>query len=171
MQQISELRRKEVDKIIRINEEEAGNLISLLQKVQGQYNYLPPDVLYYVSEKLKIPPAEVYGVATFYTQFKLIPKGKNVITCCEGTACHVKGGQSLLTYLENSLGIKSGETTYDELFSLESVACLGCCAISPVCIINDKIFGNLTLKKLKKILTQFKKEESIHKGSFNGPRK
>jgi NADH-quinone oxidoreductase subunit E len=158
MQQIGELRRKEVDKIIRTNESEDGNLISLLQRVQDQYNYLPPDVLYYISEKLKIPPAEVYGVATFYTQFKLNPKGKNVITCCEGTACHVKGGQALLTFLENSLGIKAGETTKDELFSLESVACLGCCAISPVCIINDKIYGNLTLKKLKKIFTQLNKE-------------
>ena len=158
MQNISELRRKEVDKIIRVNESEDGNLISLLQKVQVQYNYLPPDILYYISEKLRIPPAEVYGVATFYTQFKLIPKGKNVITCCEGTACHVKGGQSLLTYLENSLGIKSGETTKDELFSLESVACLGCCAISPVCIVNDRIHGNLTLKDLKKIITQLEKE-------------
>jgi NADH-quinone oxidoreductase subunit E len=158
MQRISELRRKEVDKIIRINESEDGNLISLLQKIQESYNYLPPDVLYYISDKLKIPPAEIYGVATFYTQFKLIPRGKNVITCCEGTACHVKGGQSLLTYLENTFGIKSGETTEDEVFSLESVACLGCCAISPVCIINDKIYGNLTMKKLKRIITQLKKE-------------
>ncbi|NVM31341.1 MAG: NAD(P)H-dependent oxidoreductase subunit E [Candidatus Helarchaeota archaeon] len=157
IQRISELRRKEVNKIIRINASEDGNLISLLQKVQRKYNYLPPDVLYYISEKLKIPPAEVYGVGTFYTQFKLIPKGKNVITCCEGTACHIKGGQPLLTYLEIFLGIKSGETTKDEMFSLESVACLGCCAISPVCIVNDKIHGNLTLKKLKKIVTQFKK--------------
>jgi NADH-quinone oxidoreductase subunit E len=114
--------------------------------------------LYYLSEELKIPPAEVYGVATFYTQFKLSPKGKHVITCCEGTACHVKGGQALLTYLENSLGIKSGETTADEMFSLESVACLGCCAISPVCIIDDKIHGNLTLKKVKKLITKLKKE-------------
>ena len=154
-QHISELRRKEVDKIIRINESEDGNLVSLLQKVQGEYNYLPPDVLYYISEKLKTPPAEVYGVATFYTQFKLIPKGRNVITCCEGTACHVKGAQSLLTYLENFLGIKPGETSEDETFSLESVACLGCCAISPVCIINDRIYGNLDTKKIKKILNQF----------------
>ncbi len=161
MQHISELRRKKVDKVIRINEEENGNLISLLQKVQAQYNYLPPDVLYYISEELKIPPAEVYGVATFYTQFKLIPKGKNVITCCEGTACHIKGGHSLLTFLENNLGIKSGETTADEMFSLESVACLGCCAISPVCIVNDKIYGNLTLKKLKKIIIQLKKTAKI----------
>jgi len=161
MQRISELRRKEVDKIIRVNDSEDGNLISLLQKIQVKYNYLPPDTLYYISEKLKIPPAEVYGVATFYTQFKLTPKGKNVITCCEGTACHVKGGPSLLTYLENSLGIKSGETTLDEIFSLESVACLGCCAISPVCIVNDKIFGNLTLKNLRKIITRLKEETGV----------
>ena len=157
MQHISELRRKEVDKIIRVNDSEEGNLISLLQKIQETHNYLPPDVLYYISEVLKIPPSEVYGVATFYTQFKLIPRGKNVIICCEGTACHVKGGQSLLTYLETFLGIQSGETTKDELFSLESINCLGCFAISPVCIINDKIHGNLTLKTLKKILTNIKK--------------
>ena len=161
MQRISELRRKEVDKIVKINDNEDGNLISLLQKIQVKYNYLPPDTLYYISEKLKIPPAEVYGVATFYTQFKLTPKGKNVITCCEGTACHVKGGQSLLTYLENSLGIKSGETTQDELFSLESISCFGCCAISPVCIVNDKIFGNLTMKNLRKIITRLKQETGV----------
>ena len=161
MQRISKLRRKEVDKIVRVNDSEDGNLISLLQKIQVKYNYLPPDTLYYISEKLKIPPAEVYGVATFYTQFKLTPKGKNVITCCEGTACHVKGGQSLLTYLENSLGIKSGETTQDELFSLESISCFGCCAISPVCIVNDKIFGNLTMKNLRKIITRLKQETGV----------
>lgn len=158
MQRISELHRMEVDNFIQANNEEDGNLISLLQKIQDRYNYLPPDILYYLSEKLKIPPAEVYGVATFYTQFQLIPKGKNVIICCEGTACHVKGGESILTFLENYLGIHRGETTSDEMFSLESVACLGCCAISPVLIANEQIYGNLTLKKVKNLITQLKKE-------------
>ncbi|HUX98816.1 MAG TPA: NAD(P)H-dependent oxidoreductase subunit E [Candidatus Deferrimicrobium sp.] len=154
-------RKKETDTIIKLNKSEDGNLISLLQKIQEFYNYLPTDILYYISEQLKIPPAEIYGVATFYTQFKIISKGKNVITCCEGTACHIKGGDSLLTYVENYLSLKSGETTPDEMFSLESVACLGCCAISPVCIVNNQIYGNLTLKKMKKILNQLKKETQI----------
>ena len=158
IQQISDSRKEAIDALIQLNEAERGNLISLLQKIQNTYNYLPADALYYISEELRIPPAEVYGVATFYTQFKLTPKGKNVITCCEGTACHVKGGESLLTYLEHTLGIQPGETTADEMFSLESVACLGCCAISPVCIINDRIYGNLTVKELKKIVADLKKE-------------
>lgn len=163
IQRIGDLRRKEVDQFIRINNDENGNLISLLQKLQGHYNYLPPDALYYISEKLKIPPAEVYGVATFYTQFKLNPTGKNLIICCEGTACHVKGGQSILTILENHFGIKSGETTSDEMFSLESVACLGCCAISPVCIINDQLYGNLTLKRVKKLINRLETEVHIER--------
>ncbi|MDD1778883.1 MAG: NADH-quinone oxidoreductase subunit NuoE [Candidatus Helarchaeota archaeon] len=158
LQKINDNRKEEIDKIIEIDKNEDGTLISLLQKIQDYYHYLPPDVLNYISEQLKIPPAEIYSIATFYMQFKLTPLGKYVITCCEGTACHVKGSQFLLVYLENSLGIKAGETTEDKLFSLQSVACLGCCAISPVCIINDQVYGNLNVKKISKLLSKFKKE-------------
>lgn len=161
LQKINDEKKEEIDKIIEINKNEDGTLISLLQRVQDYYQYLPPDILYYISEELKIPPAEIYSIATFYLQFKLIPQGKYVITCCEGTACHIKGSQFILAYLENSLGIKSGETTEDKIFSLESVACLGCCAISPVCIINNRIYGKLNLKKMNKILTKLRTATKI----------
>ena len=109
------------------------------------------------SLKLKIPPAEIYGVATFYTQFKFHEIGRHLIVCCDGTACHVKGSTLLLKFIEGFLQIKSGETTKDKLFSIESVACLGCCAISPVCIIDGEIYGNLTTNKVRKILYKLKK--------------
>lgn len=137
-----------------------GNLISILQEIQGIFHYLPINSLYYVSKKLKIPLAEIYSIATFYTQFKLNKIGRNSLICCDGTACHVKGGPHLLYFLENELGIKSGETTTDQMFSIESVACLGCCAISPVCVINGQIYGNLTLKKLRKILKKIREENN-----------
>ena len=161
LQKINDNRKEEIDKIIEIDKNEDGTLISLLQRIQDCYQYLPPDVLYYISEKLNVPPAEVYSIATFYMQFKLIPQGQYVITCCEGTACHIKESQFIVAYLENSLGIKSGETTEDRMFSLESVNCLGCCAISPVCIINHRIYGKLNLKKISKILIQLKEKAKI----------
>jgi NADH:ubiquinone oxidoreductase subunit E len=138
-----------------------GNLITILQEIQGIYNYLPLNSLYYLSKELGIPLAEIYSIATFYTQFKLKEIGKNSLICCDGTACHVKGGPHLLYFLENELGIKSGETTSDQMFSIESVACLGCCAISPVCVINGQIHGNLTLKRLRKIIKKIKEDNAI----------
>ena len=157
LSQISDQEKEWIDSLIESDENESNNVIVLLQKIQDQFDYLPSNVIFYLAEKLKIPPAEVYGIATFYSQFKMHPKGKYTITCCEGTACHVKGGASILTYIEQLLKIKSGETTKDNLFSLETVACLGTCAISPVCIINGKVYGNLTLKKIQKILRNLKK--------------
>jgi len=149
----------EVDRILQDNKDAGGNLISLLQRIQDYFGYVPANIVFYVSNRLKIPPAEILSVATFYTQFKLTEKGKNVITCCDGTACHVKGSPLLLNYFENTIGIKPGETTEDKIFTLESVACLGCCAISPVCIINGQIYGNLTLKKVKKLFKSLVKEK------------
>ncbi|NHI93862.1 MAG: NADH-quinone oxidoreductase subunit NuoE [Candidatus Lokiarchaeota archaeon] len=160
--ELNDLEKNEVSKILEENQYKKQNLISILQSIQEIYDYLPSNIIYFISEELKISPAEIYGVATFYTQFKLHPKGKNVIICCEGTACHVKGSPLILSYLENELGIKSGETTKNGLFSLESVACLGCCAISPVMVINNQIHGNLTLKKVNKIISQLRNE--IEKG-------
>ncbi|MFW9948111.1 MAG: NADH-quinone oxidoreductase subunit NuoE [Promethearchaeota archaeon] len=150
-----------LEKIVEVYENEKGNIISLLQQVQEQYGYLPEKILYYLSEELKIPIAEIYGIATFYSQFCFAKKGKYNIICCNGTGCHVKGAPLLLEFLENQLNIKSGQTTKDKQFSLEVVRCLGCCAISPVCIINDKIYGNLSIRKLGKIIKKLEKEEKI----------
>ena len=159
MQKISELRRDEVDKIIRVNESEDGNLISLLQKVQVKYNYLPPDVLYYISEKLKVPPAEVYGVATFYAQFRFNKPGKHQIKVCQGTACHVRGGKRIMGEIEKELHITHGETTEDGQFSIEKVACMGCCALAPVMVENDTVYGTCTPAKARMVINDSKAED------------
>ena len=145
--------------ILKKYESEKGNLISILQRVQQLYRFLPSNVLNFISKELEIPLAEVYSIATFYTQFKFQSLGKNTIICCDGTSCHVKNAVLFLTFLENELGIRSGETTEDKLFSIESVSCLGCCAISPVCVINGQIYGDLTIMKLKKILKNLKEDK------------
>ena len=155
--EINDKEKTKIKEILKIYESERGNVISILQKIQETYQYLPSNILFYVSKMLSIPLAEIYSIATFYTQFKFKKMGKNSIVCCDGTACHVKTGPILLNFVENELGIKSGETTHDKMFSIESVACLGCCAISPVCIINGQIYGDLTLKKLRKTLKNLKK--------------
>ncbi|MCP4760129.1 MAG: NADH-quinone oxidoreductase subunit NuoE [archaeon] len=155
---MTELEMEGINKILEEHKKEEGNIVTLLQAIQEYYSYLPPHVLFFIAKKLEIPIAEFYSVATFYTQFSFIPKGKYVITVCDGTACHIKNSPLLISFLENELNIKDGETTEDEMFSLESVACLGCCAIAPACVINEEVFGNLTLKKMKKILKQYKKK-------------
>jgi len=157
IREVNNKEKTKIKEILKIYERERGNVISILQKIQETYQYLPSNVLVYISNRLNISLAEIYSIATFYTQFKFKKMGKNSIICCDGTACHVKTGPLLLNFVENELGIKSGETTSDKMFSIESVACLGCCAISPVCIINGQIYGDLTLKKLRKILKNLKK--------------
>jgi len=157
LKEINNKEKTKIKEILKIYKNERGNVISILQKIQETYQYLPSNVLDYISKRLNIAFAEIYGVATFYTQFKFKKMGKNTLICCDGTACHVKGSPVLLIFVENEIGIRSGETTEDKMFSIESVACIGCCAISPVCIINGQIYGDLTLKKLRKILKNLKK--------------
>jgi NADH:ubiquinone oxidoreductase subunit E len=130
-------------------------LIPLLQAAQKIYGYLPIPVLERISQHLRVPIPRVYGVVTFYTQFSLTPRGLNTIKSCCGTACHVRGGKSVLEALERTLGIKAGETTEDLKFTLETVACLGTCFLSPVIMINDKYFGGMTPKKVDMVLKQF----------------
>lgn len=138
-----------------------NNLISILQGVQKLFGFLPRNVIYFLSEQLKMSTALIYGVATFYMQFRFSEIGKYLIVCCDGTACHVKGSTLILHFIESFLGIKNGETTKDKLYTLESVACLGCCAISPVCIINGETYGNLTTNKIKRILTKLEKKSKV----------
>ncbi len=137
---------------------ERGNLIALLQDIQGVHGYLPEDALKEVAEFLDMPLSGVYGVATFYNQFRLNPLGKNIISVCRGTACHVKGSADILTALEIELGVKAGETTRDKLFTLETVACIGACSIAPVININDEYYGRLAVKEIPKIINKYKKE-------------
>ncbi len=122
----------------------SSNLITILQKAQGIYGYLPKDVMYCIAEKVGLTPADVVGVATFYSQFRLTPIGKYLIMACQGTACHVNGSERITAAISEYLGIGNGETTADGLFTLENVACLGCCSLAPVIMINGEAYGNLT---------------------------
>ncbi len=136
-----------------------GSLIPLLQSAQDSYGYVPEKVIHYISELVKIPAAEIYGVITFYAQFRLKPMGKNIVRICEGTACHVNGAKTVLSALNDELGITVGETTDDGVFSLLSVACLGCCSLAPVMMVNNDTYGNLTIDKIKKTIKKIKTEE------------
>ncbi|MBY9006642.1 MAG: NADH-quinone oxidoreductase subunit NuoE [Candidatus Lokiarchaeota archaeon] len=158
---VNELEYKDKNDILDIINQynkDKNNLITILQEVQKILGFLPHNAIYFLSEELKMSPAEIYGVATFYTQFKFEEIGKYLIVCCDGTACHVKGSPLILNFIENYLGIKPGETSNNKIYTLESVACLGCCAISPVCIINGDTYGDLTTNKIKRILNKLEKE-------------
>lgn len=135
---------------------DAGNLITILQHAQEIYGYLPIDVIYHVAEKTGVTPARVMGVATFYAQFSLKPVGKHLIMLCQGTACHVNGSERIERALCEELGIGDGETTEDGLFTLKMVACLGCCSLSPVMMINDDTYGSLTPDKAVSIIRELR---------------
>jgi NADH-quinone oxidoreductase subunit E len=132
-----------------------SSLIPLLQDVQNIYGYLPEDALQEISDYLGIPLSRVYGVATFYNQFRLIPLGENVIRVCRGTACHVKNSANILYAIESTLNIKAGQTSRDKKFSIEVVNCIGACSIAPVITINDEYFGRLTVKEIPSILKKY----------------
>ncbi len=136
-----------------------GSLITILQKTQEIYGYLPKTAIKYISERTGIAESEIMGVATFYTQFRLTPVGKYLIMLCQGTACHVNSSELILQTIEDELGISDGETTEDGLFSLKCVACLGCCSLSPVMMINEDTYGSLTPKKTKNILKKLREGE------------
>lgn len=140
-----------------------GSLISILQEAQGIYGYLPKDVLDYIAAEIGVKPAKVYGVATFYAQFRLKPIGKYLIMLCQGTACHVNGSKGIEEAIGEELGIKEGETTEDGLFTLNNVACLGCCSLSPVMMINGETYGKLTPDKAKSIIRDIIKKENANR--------
>lgn len=137
-----------------------GSLITILQKAQELYGYLSIDVIHYISNATGIKPAKIYGVATFYAQFRLKPIGKYLIMLCQGTACHVNGSKLIEEAVCEHLGISDGETTEDGLFTLNNVACLGCCSLAPVMMIQskdgDETYGNLTKDKVREILSEIK---------------
>jgi NADH-quinone oxidoreductase subunit E len=142
-----------------ILEESAGmreDLIPLLQEIQDVEGFLSPNAIRGVSRTLRISENEIYGVATFYAQFRFTPPGEHHIQVCMGTACHVKGGAQLLASLRHELGIDVGETTEDQKFDLQKVACLGCCALAPVVKIDEKIYSQMTVLKLRKVMDEYK---------------
>ncbi len=128
------------------------NLIPVLQMIQDDLKYLPPEVIKMVAQYLDLPSSQVYGVATFYNQFKFNPPGKNPIKVCLGTACHVRAGDIILENFERKLGISEGETTEDREFSIERVACVGCCALAPVAIMGDTVYGHMAPSKVEGLI-------------------
>ena len=157
---INEADQKKLDLILEGNEKDFERLIPILQAVQKEFGFLSEECMHYISFKLKISLAHIYGVATFYTQFKFEKQGKYQIQVCRGTACQVKGGGNLLDYLKKKLQIEEKQTTSDGLFSLEAVNCVGACAIAPVMVINSKTYGNLTVEKIDNLLKELENVEA-----------
>jgi NADH-quinone oxidoreductase subunit E len=152
-----------LDEILASYRGDKSELVSILQHVQHEMGYLAEDVLNRIARFVDAPASTVFGVATFYTQLKLRPVGKNIIKVCRGTGCYVKGAPQILTELEKHLGIQDGETTEDMEFTLETVACFGACALAPVMVINDKVYGKMTVDKVKQILDTYKEKKPNEK--------
>ena len=147
--------RKEVKRILKNYQHDQGMLVSILQDIQAAENYLPREALQQVSQGLDIPQSQVYSVATFFKAFSLQPRGRHVINVCLGTACHVRGAGRVLDRLEMELGIKNGDTTKDLKFTLESVNCVGACALGPIIVIDGEYSGEMTADKVKPLLKRF----------------
>jgi len=130
-----------------------GELISILQKVQEEFGYLPPEAMEEAGDYLGLSASTVYSVATFYAQFKLKPTGRKMVRVCRGTACHVRGGGRILREVEKLLGIKPGETSDDFEYSLETIACFGSCALAPVMVVDKNVYGRMTTAKVHQILS------------------
>jgi len=135
-------------------------LIPVLQKVQNELGYISKEAVVEIGSLLNLPSSKIYGVATFYNQFRFEPKGKYHIMVCRGTACHVKGSADTLESIERELGVKSGKTTRDGLFSIEVVACLGACGLAPLICVNDEFYGSITRDKVSEIIKSYRKRES-----------
>jgi len=140
------------------------SLIPILQAVQNKFGFIPPEAIKEIASFLGIVPGEVFGVATFYNQFRFVPPGKHPIKVCLGTACHVRGGNIILEEWERRLGIKEGEVTEDREFSLDRVACVGCCALAPVAVIGDEVHGRLSPSAINGILLKFELEKKKEEG-------
>ena len=145
------------EQILKKYNDERGSIISLLQDTQNMFGYIPEDMVFWLSDKLNIPSSNFFGVATFYSQFYLKPRGKNILTACCGTACHVKGSGAVISRIREDLSLTEGEnTTKDARFTLESVACVGACSIAPVLIANRKVYGKVTPEAASDMLKKIK---------------
>ena len=148
-----------LDPLIEKYKNEKGNVIPLLQGAQQRLGYIPREAFEKISRETGLEKSQLYGVATFYAQFRLSPVGKNIIKVCHGTACHVQGAEDITDALEDSLKVKDGETTEDKVFTLESVACLGCCSLAPVMMIGEETYGKLTRDKAVKVIKNIRIRE------------
>ncbi len=151
--------REKTNKIIEEYRGQQGALVPILQEINSTYNYLPENVLRYVSEELDIPLSLIYRLATFYNAFSLKPRGKHKITVCSGTTCHVKGSPRIIDTLQRELGIRTGETTEDMNFTLDTVGCLGCCGLAPVMTVGEDLYGKVTQPKLPRIIEEYRETE------------
>lgn len=145
-----------IDNVIEQYGAKESALLAILQDIQAEDKYLPKDALEYVSQKMGIPLAQVFRLATFYNALSLKPRGRHKVDVCLGTACHVRGGEKILDKMERDLGINVGETTKDKRFTLESVHCVGCCSLGPVAVIDGEVFGRLAQDKVPALLKEFK---------------
>lgn len=136
------------------------NLIGILHRAQEIFGYLPEELQWHIAQKLDVPSAKVYGVVSFYSFFTMKPRGKHVVNVCMGTACFVRGAEKLQTEVEKVLGIKTGETTADNLFSLDSLRCVGACGLAPVMMVGEKVYGRIEPHEVKQILAQYRNENS-----------
>lgn len=149
-----------VDEIAQKHDYKKSSLISILQDIQNEYRYLPEDVLMYVAGIMDVTTAKIYGVATFYENFSLEPKGKYIIKICDGTACHVRKSIPILNALKKELNLKDDEiTTEDLLFTVETVSCLGACGLAPVITVNDKVYGKMTPESTTELLKEIREGE------------
>ncbi len=137
--------------------DEPGQLISLLQAAQEDYGFVSKNAIRHIAGVTRIPESKIYGVVTFYAQFRLKPVGKYLIRVCDGTACHVNNSKNLLEIVKDELHLEDDDTTDDGLFTLQPVACLGCCSLAPVIMVNDNTYGRLTAQKLRKVLKKYKR--------------
>ena len=150
---------KEMEEILKNHPKQKDSLIAILNEVQEKYGYIPKQCQIEISKYLNMPMAEIYGVITFYSRFTTTPKGKYNLAVCMGTACFVKGSQSILDRLKERLKISGGETTADGKFSIDEVRCVGACGLAPVFMVNDEVYGNATVKMVDEVLDKLEKEE------------
>jgi NADH-quinone oxidoreductase subunit E len=151
-----------VDKILAELGSESSAIIGILQAVQEHYHYLPKETFFYIAKKLDVSVSRIYSVATFYENFSLEPKGKNIIKMCDGTACHVRKSTPVLNWLRKELGLSaSKKTTDDLLFTVETVSCLGACSLAPVLTINDKVYPSISTEKASALLAELKNKKEV----------
>lgn len=159
---MSQMNIEKLDEILAAHNYEPSLVIAIMQDIQKEYRYLPQDALCYVAKKLKISEAKIYGVATFYENFSLEPKGKYVIKICDGTACHVRKSVPILEEIRNQLGVTAeNPTTEDMMFTVETVSCLGACGLAPVCTVNDVVYPSMTPEKARVMLKEIREKEAM----------
>ncbi|MFC1992271.1 NADH-quinone oxidoreductase subunit NuoE [Chloroflexota bacterium] len=156
---VEAIKKDKLEEILGRHRGQREELIPVLQEIQTQFGYLPSEAMLRIAQFLRLSESTVYGVATFYAQFKFVPVGRRMVRVCRGTACHVRGGTQVLGEIERRLGIKQGETTEDKEYTLETVACIGACALAPTMTIDNETYGQMTTKKASELFGGKSKDE------------